>query len=258
MRGSFPGKKYFYVFFAVVILPVAVFAAVIYCRGEASGAESSAFAEYLKVSRDPLAGPFTVEEGLSPGKLLVASRSIGDPRFRETVILLVRYDSNGAMGLILNLPTGITLSSALPKISELRKSNDKVFIGGPVGSDQLFLLIRTDKAPEGSFRVFKKTYLSTSVKTLKRMAVARKKGERFRAFAGYAGWSRGQLQREVAAGSWHVMEAGEKLIFDKEPSALWQELISRRSGIMVRFLPGEDTVVPGFRSDRNHSSLNPG
>ena len=73
--------------------------------------------------------------------------------------------------------------------------------------------------------------------TLKRMARDRKKADRFRAFAGYAGWAAGQLEREVASGSWYVTEGDEKLVFDKDTSGIWQDLISRHSGIMVRLLP---------------------
>jgi putative transcriptional regulator len=232
-------KKYLRTFFEGVVIPVAVFMAVLSCKAEALGTGNSIFSRQTGIPHEPLTDPSPFDERLSQGKFLVAAKSMEDPRFRETVILLVRYDSNGAMGVIVNVPTGVSISSALPNIRELRKRTDKVFIGGPVAWNQLFMLIRTDKPPEGSLRVFKHTYVSSSMTALRHMARDRKRGDRFRVFAGYAGWAGGQLEREVARGSWYVMESEEKLIFDKEPSDLWQQLISRRSGIMVRLLPGD-------------------
>ncbi|MEJ2684343.1 MAG: YqgE/AlgH family protein [Candidatus Sulfobium sp.] len=242
MRSYF-WKKYLYLFFVVVVMPAAIFAAVPPCTGYAFMAGSSILSRQAGIPHYPFVEPFQSDMRLSPGKFLVAARSIRDPRFRETVILLVTHDSAGAMGLIINLPTGVSISSALPEIKELRKRTDKVFIGGPVGVNQLFLLIRTDRRPEGATHLLKHTFVSSSMKTLRRVARDKKKRDRFRVFAGYAGWSPGQLEREVAMGSWHVMEADEKLIFAKDPSGLWQELISRSSGIMVRLLPDEPSGV---------------
>jgi putative transcriptional regulator len=220
-------------------MPAAVFIAVLSCRSEASETRSIIFSRHTGIPHHTSMESFQSYERLSPGKFLVAAKSMEDPRFQETVILLVRHGPDGAMGMIVNLPTGVSISSALPNIRELRKITDKVFVGGPVAGNQLFLLIRTDRTPEGSLHVFKHTYVSSSITTLRHMARDKKSRKRFRVFAGYAGWAGGQLEREVARGSWYVMEAEEKLIFDKDPSDLWQKLISRHSGIMVKLLPGK-------------------
>jgi putative transcriptional regulator len=235
-------SKYLRIFFAAVVIPVAMFIVALSCRAEASGTRSIIFPEQTVIPHYASVEPFQSGERLSPGKFLVAAKGMEDPRFQGAVILLVRHDPDGAMGLAINLPTGVSVSSAFPKIRELRKRTDKVFIGGPVAGNQLFLLIRTDKAPEGSFHVFKHTYLSSSMTTLRHMARDRKSRRRFRVFAGYAGWAGGQLEQEVARGSWYVLEADEKLVFDEHPSDLWQRLIGRSSGIMVQLLrgPGAD------------------
>lgn len=240
---SYPVKRYLYLLFAAVVMPVAILAAVPPSAAYAAVADRCTLSLQAGMSRDPLLKPLQADMRLTPGKFLVAARSIRDPRFRETVILLVSHDSEGAMGLIINLPTGLSISSALPEVKELRNKKDKVFIGGPVGVNQLFLLILTDRRPDNAMRLLKHTYISTSMKTLRRVARDRKKRDRFRVFAGYAGWSAGQLEREVAMGSWHVMEADEKLIFAKDLEGLWRELISRSSGIMVRLSPDEYSPV---------------
>ena len=230
-------KKYLYIFLVAAVMPLAICTALLCRPGFAFAAGSDLFPGEAGIPQSSLTGPFRADTTLSGGKFLVAARSIRDPRFMESVILLVNYDSNGAMGLIINLPTGASLSSVLPDVKELRKRTDKIFIGGPVSGNQLFLLIRTDKPPEGSLRIFGHTYLNASITALKKVVRDRKKGNRFRVFAGYAGWAGGQLEREVAMGSWYVVDADEKIIFDKDPSGLWQRLIGGRSGIMVRLLP---------------------
>lgn len=231
-------KKHLFAFLVFTVIPVAAFLAVISFPGEVS-ARCSSSSQCAGIPHNPMWLPLRPDIEPAAGKFLVAARNIRDPRFQETVILLLRYDSNGAMGLILNLPTAVNLSSVLPEVRELRKRTDKLFVGGPVGGNQLFLLIRTDKAPSGSYRILKHTYMSSSLNALKRMARDRRKGDRFRVFAGYAGWGAGQLEREIAAGSWYVTDADEKLIFDKDPSALWHELIGRHSGLMVKLPPNK-------------------
>lgn len=229
-------EKYLNLVLAAVVMPLAIFTAALCCTSAAFGAGGKGFSRSAAIPHDPLLEPSQSEMSLAAGKFLVASRSITDPRFRETVILLLKYDSGGAMGLIINIPSTVSLRSALPEVKELRKMTGRIFIGGPVAVNRLFLLIRAKKAPDDSVHVFMHTYVSSSMAVLKRMVRDRNKGDRFRAFAGYAGWAAGQLEREVATGSWYVMAGDEKLVFEKDTSGLWQDLIGRRSGIMVRLL----------------------
>jgi putative transcriptional regulator len=171
---------------------------------------------------------------LAKGKFLIASREMADPRFEEAVILLIKYDrEEGAMGLIINLPSKTPLSKLLPDIKELRDDKEKVFIGGPVELDRVFIAARSAVPPEASFHVLGNTYIISDMGTFRKMLSRHRKGDRFRIFAGYAGWGAGQLEGEVAAGQWRVMAAEGKYIFDVEPSLLWQRLIILFSGIQV-------------------------
>jgi putative transcriptional regulator len=171
---------------------------------------------------------------LAKGKFLVASKQLRDPQFFETVVLLIEYDSQGAMGLIINRPTTVKLSEVLPEIEGLQKRSDTIYLGGPVAKNQLMLLIRTASPPEGSRLVFKDIYLSSSQTIIEKMIDNPDTPERFRVYAGYAGWAPGQLDREVSRGGWHILQADEESVFDKTPARIWPELIRRSSALWVR------------------------
>jgi putative transcriptional regulator len=167
------------------------------------------------------------------GNFLVASRSIRDPRFAETVILLIEYGPGGAMGLMINRPSRIKLSSVLPKIKGLKQRADTVYFGGPVNTSQMFLLIRSRSLPRDSVHIFEDIYASASLSELERLTENPSPDGKFHAYAGYAGWGPGQLDRELLRGDWHVLRADSRSVFDKKPSDLWQELIGKVSGVWV-------------------------
>ena len=171
---------------------------------------------------------------LSRGKFLVASKELRDPNFFETVVLLLEYDRNGAMGLVINRPSTLKLSKVLPDIEGLQKRSDTIYLGGPVAKNQLMLLIRTSSPPEGSRLVFKDIYLSSSQEIIEKMVDNPDTPERFRVYAGYAGWAPGQLDHEVSRGGWHILQADQESVFDKTPSEIWPELIRRSSALWVR------------------------
>jgi putative transcriptional regulator len=171
---------------------------------------------------------------LSRGKFLVASKELRDPNFFETVVLLLEYDRNGAMGLVINRPSTLKLSKVLPDIEGLQKRSDTIYLGGPVAKNQLMLLIRTTSPPEGSRLVFRDIYLSSSQEIIEKMVDNPDTPERFRVYAGYAGWAPGQLDHEVSRGGWHILQADEESVFDKTPSEIWPELIRRSSALWVR------------------------
>ena len=175
----------------------------------------------------PQAGNVRSKEGLARGKFLVASRQIGDPRFSETVILLVDYDWHGSMGLIINRPTDVKLSTLLPEINGIEQRKDTVYIGGPVSTNQMVILIRSHSKPERSRPVFEDIYLSFNPAILHQMIDDADEKEGFRIYAGYTGWAPKQLEREVSRGDWHVLQADAETVFNKVPSDIWPELIRR-------------------------------
>lgn len=169
------------------------------------------------------------------GRLLVASRSLGDSNFAETVILLLNYDARGgAMGVVINRGTKVRLATVLPQVEELRARPDRVFLGGPVGGNLMLLLIRSPQHPKPSQRVFGDVYASGSVAVLRGAIGEKAKSGRLRAYAGYAGWGGGQLEHEIDRGDWHVTAADTATIFDTPTEEIWPKLIERFSGEWTR------------------------
>ena len=171
---------------------------------------------------------------LSKGKFLVASKELRDPNFFETVVLLLEYGRHGAMGLVINRPSTLKLSEVLPDIEGLQKRSDTIYLGGPVEKNKLMLLIRTSSPPQGSRLVFKDIYLSASQEIIEKMVDNPDTPQRFRVYAGYAGWAPGQLDHEVSRGGWHILQADGESVFDKTPSEIWPDLIRRSSALWVR------------------------
>lgn len=186
----------------------------------------------------PEPDPFGEEP--AKGKFLVAGRDLGDPRFRETVVLLISYDNRGAAGLIINRPTDVPLADMLPDIAGIRKRTDIIHYGGPVEGHRMLILIRSGDKPVESARVLDKVYLSSSRDLLERMIGARKTAGQFRVYAGYAGWAPGQLDAELSRGDWHIVRADAASIFDKRSDEIWPELIRKGSSIQVRNRQSEE------------------
>jgi putative transcriptional regulator len=167
-------------------------------------------------------GPRSVP--LKAGLFLVATPALGDPNFRETVVLLCIYEAEGTLGVVVNRPTDLLLSEALPAIPALQGKPDVLYSGGPVQPGGLVLLFRVEQAPADTRKILEGVYMGGNVDTLARIVSRPKPSEAFRAYAGYAGWAPGQLEFEMAMGSWSVLPADAASIFDKDPARLWDEL----------------------------------
>ena len=161
------------------------------------------------------------------GVLLVASPSLVDPNFRETVVLIVEHNPQGTLGLILNRSTNVLLSEALPGLTALKGTKHRLFAGGPV-QPTIVLLLSKLKEPQADMRsVFDGVYIGGNPEALERIITQAKPADRFRAFAGYAGWAPGQLGLEMLQGSWAVLPPETFNIFDKDPATLWPDSLSQ-------------------------------
>jgi len=176
---------------------------------------------------------FTVSSP-AKGNFLVASRRLVDPRFQETVVLLISYDEGGAVGVIINRPTEVRLVDLLPSVQGLKNRTDVVYYGGPVEGHRMLMLIRSGEKPEESGRMFGDVYFSSSKNTLESMLKSHKTAKQLRVYAGYAGWMPQQLDGEVLRGDWLIVRADARSIFEKKPSEVWPELIRRGAEIQVR------------------------
>ena len=176
---------------------------------------------------------------LARGVFLTASRNLLDPNFSQTVVLLLDYGAEGALGLIINRPTDIELAAVLPDLVSLEGRGDLVFVGGPVGRDHLVVLIRSAVAPAQSGLVVGDVYVTGSVDVLREFLDPAVVDAEFHAYAGYAGWGPGQLDGEVSRGDWHVSPADSETVFELPASQMWPALIRRTSGQWVWLPPTE-------------------
>jgi putative transcriptional regulator len=158
--------------------------------------------------------------------LLIASPSLVDPNFQQTVLLIIEHGKGGTVGLILNRPTNVLLSDVLPDLPVLKRTNHRLFTGGPVGRTQMALLFRLKEPYPDARQIVDGIYLGTP-RVLERIIARPKQTDSFRAFAGFAGWAPGQLDYEMLQGSWGVLSSDTFNIFDKDPAILWPDCISR-------------------------------
>jgi len=161
---------------------------------------------------------------LTRGVLLVAHPNLSDPNFQQTVVLICEHGAQGTLGIIINRPTALLLSEALPNVSVLKGTSYFLFAGGPVHPDGVLMLFRVVETPDQLREIMEHVFLGLDQKVLERVITKPNPTETFRAYAGYAGWAPGQLEFEMAMGSWAVIQADPSSIFDKVPETLWGEM----------------------------------
>jgi putative AlgH/UPF0301 family transcriptional regulator len=174
---------------------------------------------------------------LSAGKLLVASRGLPDPNFAETVILLVRCDAEGVVGLILNRRTDVPLSRVLEQFAAAKDRSDPAYLGGPVETSAIFGLLRSTAKLEGVEQVLSGVYLISTRTPFEKAISGRPDPGIFHVYLGYAGWSNDQLQKEVELGSWFIFEGDARTVFDSDPNSLWRQMIQKTELKLARSEP---------------------
>ncbi len=164
---------------------------------------------------------------LGTGKLLVASRNLGDPNFVRTVVLLVHYDEEGVLGLVLNRRTHVPLSRVLEGLKGAKDRSDPVYLGGPVETPAVFALFQSPAKLEGAEHIFGTVYLISSKTLFEQTISARPNPSGFHVYLGYAGWNSDQLRQEVELGSWFIFPADAGTVFNTDPDSLWWQMIQK-------------------------------
>lgn len=165
------------------------------------------------------------------GRLLVAAPELEDPNFRGTVVYMIHHDRTGAMGLVVNRVLGAgPLANLLEDFEIEGEALDgaeiTVHYGGPVEQHRGFVLHSRDYDSAATVVLSEFAALTSSLDILKDMAAGR--GPERSLFAlGYAGWAPDQLDAELAAGAWLVVEADEGLLFDPDAESKWQRAFDR-------------------------------
>ena len=182
---------------------------------------------FLSLSRAPAAA----QRNETAGQLLVATENMQDPRFAEAVIYLVKHDSEGTLGLVINRPIAQgSLNDLLKGFgSEVQGLNRDIIIhyGGPVSDRQGFLLHSDDVVLEGTIETPNGIAMTSNLRLIE--AIALGKGPRhFLLVLGYAGWAPGQLDGEIEANSWVLVAPDKDLVFGERAEKKWRLAIDKR------------------------------
>jgi putative transcriptional regulator len=177
------------------------------------------------------AGAIPRGEAYLTGKLLVAQPDLRDPNFRRTVIFMVKHDQNGAFGLVVNRVLGSVgfahLLDEMGSDPEDVEGDVRVHYGGPVAPHRGFVLHSTDFEAPPEIAVNDRYGVTMSAELLK--AMARGQGpERTRLIIGYAGWTGGQLEMELARGGWAVAPLDDGILFDDDYATKWERAFKSR------------------------------
>ncbi|XZF13940.1 YqgE/AlgH family protein [Chitinophagaceae bacterium MMS25-I14] len=156
------------------------------------------------------------------GKLLIAEPFMTDHNFTRKVVLLCDMNTEGSVGFILNHPTSYHLGDVLPTLGAEGWSLNN---GGPVQMDCLHMLHRLPGVL-GGHEILPGIFWGGSFDTLQEMAAAQNPHTKdVKLFLGYAGWTAGQLEKEMQEGSWLVSEGSSGLLFDTDATHVWEKAI---------------------------------
>jgi putative transcriptional regulator len=177
------------------------------------------------------------------GRLLVATPPLEDGNFDRTVIYMLEHHGDGALGVVINRPTEESLAEPLERWADLQANPPQVFEGGPVEPDALIALAlsntplsdATDELSPVSGRVASAD-LSADPAFVGGVVSA------VRVFRGYAGWGPGQLEGEIEAGAWLVLDALPDDVFASEPGSLWRQVLRRQGGRLAWLATAPDDL----------------
>ena len=179
-------------------------------------------------------------ESLAP-VLLVSMPQMVDPNFSKTVVLLAEYTANGAFGLVLNRRMDEPAISIVTADEPLDiHPAMHLFSGGPVEPTRAWILTAREELDPDALEVSKGVFLSAS-STLVRSTLESEPDGRTRMVVGYAGWGAGQLDVELAQGSWLLAPVQPDLIFETSFEKMWEAAI-RRLGAEPSMLHGSSGV----------------
>jgi putative transcriptional regulator len=177
------------------------------------------------------------------GRLLVAAPVLRDPNFERTVVLVVEHAEEGALGVVLNRPSETDLAAALPRWDAVAAQPSVVFVGGPVAPTAAIGLGTAPAADEveGWRPLFGGIGSIDLEHDPDELAVPVRD---VRVFAGYAGWSPGQLEEEVESGAWYVVDALPDDTCCPQPDDLWSAVLRRQGGplALVANFPPDPTL----------------
>ena len=164
------------------------------------------------------------------GHFLIAGKRLRDPNFVRTVVLMVEHGSEGAMGLVVNRPSSVTVAHALSEHFQLPETDDLVYVGGPVEPSALFILHNAPELDDSETPVLPGLYVGSSAQVFESVVRSSADGNphvKFRIFSGCAGWSPGQLEGELSRGDWYHQPANAECLFHDDPYQVWELMLQK-------------------------------
>lgn len=158
------------------------------------------------------------------GNFLIAARSLKDPNFFQAVVLLVEHGDDGAMGLVVNRPSGVTVSRALEEHFVLPEDGQSVYIGGPVEPSGLFILHNGDGLETDEPPVMPGLYIGSNAEVFEEIVMRAAAGDedlQFRVYSGCAGWGPDQLEGELSRQDWLILPGRCEYVFDVDSYEVW-------------------------------------
>jgi len=162
------------------------------------------------------------------GKLLLDGGDLAGSFFHRSVVLVCEHNAEGAFGLVLNRTLGKTVGEMIVADLPATLKNSPLFLGGPVQPSALSFLHTDNFIPDAG--VMPDLALGHSLDDLVEIGESFSAAKKVRLFAGYAGWSAGQLESEMKRKSWLTFPASVELVFNTPPEQLWPKILKSKGG----------------------------
>jgi putative AlgH/UPF0301 family transcriptional regulator len=173
-----------------------------------------------------LLAPLAQAADLTQTVLLVAKRNLHDRLYGSTILIAKPIGDERHVGFIMNRPTNMTLGKLFPKHGPSQKVVDPVYLGGPMGPEVIFAMVKDAKSPGGrSMQLTNGVYLAYDSAVVDHIIETQPQQARF--FAGMVLWAPNELDEEVRRGLWYVLDPQPDLFLRKTTDNLWEELVSR-------------------------------
>ena len=171
------------------------------------------------------------------GRLLISGAGLFDPNFRHTVVLVAEHDDDGAFGVVLNRPLGVTVADAASELAGMVAPDEPLYAGGPVEPGRAIIVAEFEHPELVAQPVVGSIGFVAAGETPPGLV-------RARVFAGHSGWGAGQLESELSAEAWIVEGALPEDVFCAEPTRLWSSVLRRKGDAytMLSTMPYDPTM----------------
>ncbi|WP_437228339.1 YqgE/AlgH family protein [Planctomicrobium sp. SH661] len=165
------------------------------------------------------------------GQILIAGCQLRDSNFFKTAVLIVEDGPDGAMGLVINRPSAVTIAKALTGHLDLPENDDLIYMGGPVEPAALFVVHNSAHLDPEEAAVVPGVYMGSSAEVFEDIVCQcddTYNPVQYRVYCGCAGWGPGQLAGEMSRGDWLTIPAHPSYIFHPNPYLVWDELLAKK------------------------------